>query len=98
MGLEHTPERFFSTPNSLHKLTSRINLHSEPNSKSLLSGQIPGLWIPNDSVMGARAVGCVAALGPDTTSLTLNQLVLLEPFIRARDDPSVQFLWGVGIF
>ena len=35
----------------------------------------------------------VAATGSDTTSLRVGQLVLLEPFFRARDDPNVQILW-----
>ena len=32
--------------------------------------------------------------GPDTTSLPIGQLVLLEPFIRARDDPDTWIFWG----
>jgi threonine dehydrogenase-like Zn-dependent dehydrogenase len=45
-------------------------------------------------IPGAYAVGRVAATGPDTTSLTTGQLVLMEPFVRGRDDGNVQILWG----
>jgi threonine dehydrogenase-like Zn-dependent dehydrogenase len=70
----------------------------EPASKHLLSGQVPGLWFPVPSVPGARAIGRIAATGPDTTSLQLNQLVVLDPFVRARDNPNFQLLWGAGVF
>lgn len=70
----------------------------EPGSKQILAGQIPGLWFPVPSIPGARAIGRIAALGPDTTSLQPNQLVILDPHVRARDNPNVQFLWGVGVF
>lgn len=70
----------------------------EPNSKMMLSGHIPGMWFPTPFVPGARAIGRVAAIGPDTTSLTLDQLVVLDPHVRARDNPDVQLLWGAGVF
>jgi D-arabinose 1-dehydrogenase-like Zn-dependent alcohol dehydrogenase len=60
----------------------------------ILSGQI-GFTFPKNFVPGARSIGRVAALGPDTTTLKLGQLVMLDPFIRARDDPNVQILWGM---
>ncbi|TLD15141.1 hypothetical protein PspLS_10625 [Pyricularia sp. CBS 133598] len=50
---------------------------------------------PTPMIPSSRAVGRVAQVGPDTTSLALGQLVLLEPHVRARDDPSVQILWGM---
>lgn len=45
-------------------------------------------------ITGGRAVGRIVATGPDTTSLEHGQLVLIEPFIRARDDPTVWIMWG----
>ncbi|TLS26859.1 hypothetical protein PpBr36_04132 [Pyricularia pennisetigena] len=50
---------------------------------------------PTPMIPSSRAVGRVAQLGPDTTSLAVGQLVLLEPHVRARDDPNVQILWGL---
>lgn len=44
---------------------------------------------------GASAIGRIAAVGPDTTSLTPGQLVLLDCVIRGRDDPSCAILSGV---
>jgi D-arabinose 1-dehydrogenase-like Zn-dependent alcohol dehydrogenase len=50
---------------------------------------------PTPFVPGATAVGRVVAVGPDTTTLEIGQLVLTEYFIRARDDrDGVQFLRG----
>lgn len=45
-------------------------------------------------VPGNTGIGRVAAVGPDTTSLAVGQLVMLDTLIRARDDPGVQILWG----
>lgn len=50
---------------------------------------IPTLMIP-----GAYAVGRVAATGPDTTTLEVGQLVMMDPFVRGRDNGDVQILWG----
>ncbi|KAK3389904.1 chaperonin 10-like protein [Podospora didyma] len=60
----------------------------------MLSGEI-GFTFPSNLTPGSRAVGRIAATSIDTTSFREGQLVLLEPFIRARDDPSVQILWGM---
>lgn len=45
--------------------------------------------------IGTSAIGRIAAIGPDTTSLTIGQLVLIDSFIRARDDPTNSFLSGI---
>jgi D-arabinose 1-dehydrogenase-like Zn-dependent alcohol dehydrogenase len=59
----------------------------------ILAGYI--FTLPKNLIPGGRAVGRVAAVGPDTTSLAEGQLVTVEPWIRARDDPNnVQILWG----
>ena len=39
------------------------------------------------AVLGAGAVGRVAALGPDATRLKLGDWVLCDPTLRSRDDP-----------
>ncbi|KAK9368581.1 chaperonin 10-like protein [Lipomyces kononenkoae] len=46
-------------------------------------------------IPGNCAVGRVAALANDATSLQVGQLVLLECFVRGRDDPDAQALRGV---
>ncbi|OKL57881.1 hypothetical protein UA08_06708 [Talaromyces atroroseus] len=46
-------------------------------------------------IPGNGAVGRVAALGKDATSMKVGQLVLLEPFLRGRDDPNAQALRAV---
>lgn len=46
-------------------------------------------------VPGNCAVGRVAALGKDATTLKVGQLVILEPFVRGRDDPTAQILRAV---
>ena len=50
---------------------------------------------PTPLVPGASAVGRIAATGPDTTSLSVGQLVNVDCFIHARDEPSTAFLLGV---
>jgi D-arabinose 1-dehydrogenase-like Zn-dependent alcohol dehydrogenase len=52
--------------------------------------------VPKDMTPGSRAIGRVAVAGPDATALQPGKLVLIEPFIRARDDPrNLQILWGI---
>lgn len=50
---------------------------------------------PTPLVPGASAIGRVAAVGPDATSLTPGALVLLDVTIRARDDPDAIMLSGI---
>ncbi|KAJ4375292.1 hypothetical protein N0V83_002378 [Neocucurbitaria cava] len=59
----------------------------------ILNGQT-GFTYPTPFIPGGRSIGRVAATGPDTTSLDVGQLVLIEPFIRARDNPDVWIMWG----
>lgn len=70
----------------------------EHSVKSLTTGGVPGLISPSSFVPGARAIGRIVAIGPDTTTLQVGQLVTLEPFLRGRDNPEVSFLWGFGVF
>ncbi|KAB5576204.1 chaperonin 10-like protein [Coniochaeta sp. 2T2.1] len=64
----------------------------DPALRHILSGIF--FTFPKNLVPGSRAIGRIAAIGPDTTSLEEGQLVTIEPFIRARDNPDVQILWG----
>ncbi|TGO63064.1 hypothetical protein BOTNAR_0105g00240 [Botryotinia narcissicola] len=70
----------------------------EPSIHELLDGKMPYLYTPTPFIPGGRAVGRVAAIGPDTTTLSIGQLVTIEPFVRGRDNPDVKILWGVGVF
>lgn len=63
-----------------------------------MDGKVPFLYTPTPLIPGGRAVGRVAAIGPDTTTLSVGQLVTLEPFVRGRDNSDVQILWGIGVF
>lgn len=67
-----------------------------PNTRSILSGKISFMQFPTPLIPGQRAVGRVAAVGADATSLQVGQLVIVEPFIRGRDDPDVQILWALS--
>jgi D-arabinose 1-dehydrogenase-like Zn-dependent alcohol dehydrogenase len=66
---------------------------ADGHTPDILSGKV-GFTFPRDFTPGSRSIGRVAATGSDTTSLTPGQLVMIEPFFRARDDPNVQILWG----
>jgi D-arabinose 1-dehydrogenase-like Zn-dependent alcohol dehydrogenase len=65
---------------------------------ALMSGGVPGLISPSIFIPGSRAIGRIAAVGPDTTTLQVGQLVVLEPFVHGRDNPEVNFLLGFGVF
>lgn len=68
-------------------------VQSQRSLESILSGKTP-FTFPQPMTPGNTGIGRVAAVGPDTTSLAVGQLVMLDTFIRARDDPGVQILWG----
>ncbi|KAF2876591.1 chaperonin 10-like protein [Massariosphaeria phaeospora] len=67
----------------------------DKNVQLILSGVGPFTY-PLPFVPGGRSVGRVAATGPDTTSLAVGQLVLVEPWLFARDNPEVWLMWGGG--
>lgn len=50
---------------------------------------------PMPLVIGSSAIGRVAAIGPDTTSLKTGQLVHVNILVRGHDDPTALFLFGV---
>ncbi|KAF2195173.1 GroES-like protein [Zopfia rhizophila CBS 207.26] len=67
---------------------------ADANIPRILSGEVSFFTFPIPFVPGTRSVGRVASIGSDTTSLEVGQLVLIEPFFRARDNPNLQILWG----
>ncbi|KAI4942300.1 hypothetical protein J4E86_010102 [Alternaria arbusti] len=72
------------------KVLANLLQHQTPG---ILSGKA-GFTYPTPMIPGGRAIGRIAATGPDTTCLSEGQLVLLEPFIRARDDADTWIFWG----
>jgi NADPH:quinone reductase-like Zn-dependent oxidoreductase len=50
---------------------------------------------PTPLVIGTSGIGRIAATEPDTTAFTPGQLVLVDSFIRARDDPTAAMSFGV---
>lgn len=68
-------------------------VQSQRSLEGILAGKTP-FTFPRPLTPGNTAIGRVAAVGPDTTSLAVGQLVMLDTLIRARDDPDVQLLWG----
>ncbi|KAL9116261.1 MAG: hypothetical protein Q9227_000632 [Pyrenula ochraceoflavens] len=83
------------TPKPVHGsiIVKILSANLEPGMKTIISGE-RGFGLPHPCVPGARAVGRIAMTGPDTTSLREGQLVLVDPFVRARDDPNVFGLLG----
>ncbi|KAF5610124.1 alcohol dehydrogenase [Fusarium subglutinans] len=51
---------------------------------------------PEPFVIGSSAIGRVAAVGPDATSLKPGQLVFFDSFIQARDNPNSLILHGLS--
>jgi NADPH:quinone reductase-like Zn-dependent oxidoreductase len=60
-----------------------------------LAGEMGWMTLPTPFIPGPNAIGRVAAIGSDSTSFQLGQLVMLEPFVRGRGYPEVQILWGL---
>ncbi|RYN15549.1 hypothetical protein AA0119_g13169 [Alternaria tenuissima] len=50
---------------------------------------------PTPVVGGSSAIGRIAAVGPDATTLTEGQLVYVDCVVHARDDPDTLFLSAV---
>ncbi|KAF2113974.1 chaperonin 10-like protein [Lophiotrema nucula] len=50
---------------------------------------------PTPIIPGYSAIGRIAALGPDATSLKIGQLVHIDSTVRSRDDPNDVFLMGL---
>jgi len=62
----------------------------------LISHEVPGFSFPVPTVYGCNAVGRVVEVGSDAVSLQEGQLVLIDPFASARDDPNdVEVLVGL---
>src|SRR5215469_14083549 len=72
-----------------------LAFHLLAYSKNVLSGSQQGYTLPLPLTPGGSCVGRVHATGPDTTAFQEGQLVLCDPAIRARDDPSAQCLLGL---
>jgi threonine dehydrogenase-like Zn-dependent dehydrogenase len=51
---------------------------------------------PEPFVIGSSAIGRVAAVGPDATSLKPEQLVFFDSFIQGRDNPNSLILHGLS--
>ncbi len=51
--------------------------------------------LPTPMVPGCAAIGCVAAVGSDATKLAVGDLVLVDIYLRGRDDPTQAALSGV---
>ncbi|GIJ85020.1 hypothetical protein Asppvi_003875 [Aspergillus pseudoviridinutans] len=84
-----TPE---ATPGSavVKILTAMILSYSG----DIYSGKRP-YPLPTPLVPGNGAIGRVAAVGSDATSLSVGDLVLVEIYLRGRDDPTQASLSGV---
>lgn len=61
-------------------------------------GQLAGLTQASSYTPGNTAIARIVAISTDTTSLAVGQLVLVDSFVRGRDNPNVQFLLGFGVF
>ncbi|KAJ0372895.1 hypothetical protein COL26b_008903 [Colletotrichum chrysophilum] len=74
-----------------------LTVYVQSNTVDILNASHPLYELAYPVIPGTNAIGRVAALSPDTTSFKEGDLVLLDSFIRARDDPwNVQILWGAN--
>lgn len=51
--------------------------------------------MPMPLVIGLSAIARIVAVGPDAVRLTEGQLVLVDCYIRGRDDAGISFLSGL---
>ncbi|KAI8267909.1 alcohol dehydrogenase [Colletotrichum sp. SAR11_239] len=78
-------------------LIRTLTVYVQSNTVDILNASHPLYELPYPVIPGTNAIGRIAALSPDTTSFKEGDLVLLDSFIRARDDPwNVQILWGAN--
>lgn len=61
----------------------------------LLSTPVPHFSFPTPSIWGNNAVGRVVSVGPDATKLKKGQLVFVEAYIEAKDDPEIGIIMGL---
>ncbi|KAI0429743.1 GroES-like protein [Xylaria sp. FL1042] len=66
-----------------------------PGHSYLVTHDVPGFSFPVPSVYGSNAVGRVVSVGSDSVSIKEGQLVAVDPFTTARDDPNVEVLVGL---
>ncbi len=66
-----------------------------PGHGFLLSNHVPHFEFPVPSVWGNNAVGRVVSVGPDAVTLKKGQLVLVDAFIEAKDDPNTAIIMGL---
>ncbi|RYP04027.1 hypothetical protein DL764_004721 [Monosporascus ibericus] len=62
---------------------------------SMLSCPNPHFVFPTPSIFGNNSVGRVVSTGPDSVTLKKGQLVFVDSYIEARDDPEVSILIGL---
>lgn len=88
--------RTIPTPDALpgSVIVKVLAAHVDPHFEHAMNITHP-FTMPPDLIPGGQSIGRVAAIGPDTTSLSVGQLVMLDSWIRARDNPDVQVLWGI---
>ncbi|KAI8629965.1 GroES-like protein [Xylariaceae sp. FL1651] len=66
-----------------------------PGHGYLISNNVPGFSFPVPCVYGSSAIGRAVSVGSDAVSIKEGQLVLVDPFTTARDDPNVEILVGL---
>lgn len=66
-----------------------------PGHGYLISHKVPGFSIPVPCVYGNNGVGRVVSIGSDAISIKEGQLVLVDAFATARDDPNVEIIVGL---
>ncbi|KAI1179187.1 GroES-like protein [Nemania sp. FL0916] len=66
-----------------------------PGHGYLISHEVPGFSFPVPGVFGSNAVGRVVSVGPDSVAIKEGQLVVIDAFTVARDDPNVEIIVGL---
>ncbi|KAL8712970.1 MAG: hypothetical protein Q9220_002830 [cf. Caloplaca sp. 1 TL-2023] len=94
----------FSSPATVQRIPKPKSTPGSALVKVLLANVLPyarivyngtrGAPMPLPLVIGLSAIGRIESVGPDATKLAPGQLVWVDCFIHARDDPSTNILFG----
>ncbi|PVG03607.1 isopropanol dehydrogenase [Serendipita vermifera] len=91
MSVDHVPFPSLSPGSAVVRV---LATNIAPRAKKTFTGQIPwSLKLP--MAPGSASVCRVAAVGPDSVSLKVGQLVVVHTHIRGRDDPTLSILHGL---
>ena len=72
-----------------------LAVYCDPSLNDVLKPRNPYFSNPTPFIPGQSSIARVVAVGPDAVSVAPGQLVLIESFVRGRDNPQAQILTSI---